>query len=168
MWGNRWVRVGAVALGFFVINGLARLISRLTEPEQDPFGTVLRENTSGIVIAVIGALLVLALMAVSAAYWAARHPSGEVFGELGAATLGGTLLATLVGPFIGGGTPFEDGLETFVLVFGQFLGLGALGIAIGFATITALGRDWKSRGLKEYSQRFGRHPRAATGGPRKR
>ena len=166
MWGNRWVRVGAVALGFFAIVALGRLIDWLTEPDADPFGTVMRENTAGIVIAVVGALLVIALMAAAATYWAPRFPAGRVVADLGAATLGGTLLATLVAPFIGGGTPLENGLETFVYVFGQFLGLGALGIAIGFAAITVLGRDWKSRGLKEYSDRYGRNPRAA--GIRKR
>jgi hypothetical protein len=168
MWGNRWVRIGAVALGFFAINGLSRLISYLSKPHQSPLATTQPAPSTGqTVIAVVGALLVVALMAGAAAFWAMRYPSGRMLGDLSAAILGGTLLATLIGPFIGGGKPFSDGLESFVLQFLQFLALGALGIVIGFTVTVVLGKDWKSRGLGAYAERYGRRARTATDGRRR-
>jgi hypothetical protein len=157
MWQNRWVRVVAVALGIFVINGISRLASRLAEPDTDPLVAPVEEN-SGVVIAVLGALSVVVFLAVIAAVWAVRNPQGRVIADLGAATLVGVLLALLIGPFIGGGTPFAEGLETFVLEFLQFVGLCALGAFIGFVAMVALGRDWKSRGLAAYARKYGKRP----------
>src|SRR5262245_29622652 len=118
MWSNRWVRVGAVALGFFLINGIARLVSWLTGPDDEKaVPSTTGDGTSDQVIAVIGVLAIVALMAGAAAFWAVRHPVGRVVADLGLATLGGTVLAMLVGPFLGGNTPFEEGVESFVLQF---------------------------------------------------
>jgi amino acid transporter len=168
MWANRWVRVGAIAVGFFLINGLARWISFLTKPPEDPLAVQPVQSTGQTVIAVVGELLIVGLLAVVAAYWAPRHPPGRVYADLGLATLGGTVLAMFIAPFMGGNKPFDDGLETFVIDFGQFLGLGALGIVIGFTVMVVLGKDWKSRGLGAYAERYGRNPRTAPAGTRKR
>lgn len=157
MWRNRWVKVGAVALGFFLINGLARFISWLTRPDEIPLVET-SNGTADLVISVAGALATVLLMAVAAAFWAVRYPIGRVIAELGLAVLVGTLLALLVGPFLGGNKPFEEGLEMFVLQFLQFLGLGALGIFLGFVTMVVLGKDWKTRGLAAYADRYGRRP----------
>ena len=161
MWSSRWVRIGAVALGFFLINGLARLISFLIKPEDDPLALEPEFTTAQTAVGVTGMLLVVALLAAAAAYWAARHEAGRVVADLGFATLGGTALASFIGPFLGGGSPFSEGLESFVYVFGQFLGLGALGIFLGFSAMVVLGKDWKSRGLSAYAERYGKHPKAA-------
>ncbi len=161
MWNNRWVRIGAVALGFFLINGLSRLISFLIGPDEDEIATLgaaAGSGTADTVIAVVGLLATVALMAVAAAFWAVRHPIGRVIADLGAATLIGTLLAVLVGPFLAGDLPFENGLETFVLHFLQFLGLGALGVFLGFVAMVVLGKDWKTRGLAAYANRYGKKP----------
>jgi hypothetical protein len=158
MWQNRWVQVGAVALGIFLINGISRLVSWLTEPETDPLVAPI-EDSSGAVIAVIGALSVVVFLAVVAALWAVRNPQGRVIADLGAATVVGVLLALLIGPFLGGSKPFAEGLETFVLEFLQFVGLCALGSFIGFVAMVTLGRDWKSRGLAAYAQKYGKRPR---------
>lgn len=171
MWSNRWVRVGAVALGFFLINGFSRLISLLTEPKQDPVlaATHTASSTGSTVIAVIGALLTVALLAVAAGYWAVRYPVVRVVGDLSLAILAGTLLATLVAPFFGKDTPFEAGAETFVVTFLQFLGLGALGLFLGFMAMVVLGKDWRSRGLAAYTERYAKkHPNAPIGAGRKR
>jgi hypothetical protein len=161
MWNNRWVRIGAVALGFFLINGLSRWISLLTGPDEHipTFGAVAEQtDASDTVIMVVGSLSVVALMAVAAGFWAVRHPIGRVVADLGAATVIGALLALLVGPFFGGDKPFEDGLEAFVLQFFGFLGFGALGIFLGFVAMVVLGKDWKTRGLGAYAERYGRKP----------
>ena len=164
MWSNRWVRVGAVALGFFLINGFSRLISLLTEPKQDPVlaATQNASSTGSTVIAVIGALLTVALLAVAAGYWAVRYPVVRMVGDLSLATLAGTVLATLVAPFFGKDTPFEAGAETFIVNFLEFIGLGALGIFLGFMAMVVLGKDWRSRGLAAYTERYAKkHPNAA-------
>jgi len=160
MWRNRWVRVGAVALGFFLINGVARFISKVTAPDESETPTFSTEESStDVVIAVSGALAIVLLLAVAAGFWAVRHPAGRMVADLGLATLVGTLLALLVGPFLGGNKPFDEGLEMFVLQFLQFLGLGALGIFLGFVTMVVFGKDWKTRGLAAYAERYGRRPR---------
>ncbi|MBX6750059.1 MAG: hypothetical protein IRY85_10395 [Micromonosporaceae bacterium] len=160
MWRNRWVRVGAIALGFFLINGLARFISNITAPDESEIPPLRSEDSStDVVIAVSGALAIVLLLAVAAGFWAVRHPAGRMAADLGLATLVGTLLALLVGPFFGGNKPFDEGLEMFVLQFLQFLGLGALGIFLGFVTMVVLGKDWKTRGLAAYAERYGRRPR---------
>ncbi len=159
MWDNRWVRVGAVALGFFLINGLSRFISFLTSPDEpDPLGRVAAGQAA---IAVVGQLLVVVLMAVAAAWWTVRHEPGRVLADLGLATLAGTVLAQLVGPLLVGNSPFEGGLELFVKVFGWFLGLGAVGIFLGYSAMVVLGKDWRSRGLSAYAERYGKKPKTA-------
>jgi hypothetical protein len=160
MWRNRWVRVGAVALGFFLINGAARFISWLTTPNKDETPTFSTEQSStDVVIAVVGALSIVLLLAVAASVWAVRYPAGRMVADLGLATVVGTLLALLVAPFLGQNKPFDEGLEMFVLQFLQFLGLGGLGIFLGFVTMVVLGKDWKTRGLAAYAERYGRRPR---------
>jgi hypothetical protein len=158
MWQNRWVRVGAVALGFFLVNGIARFISWQTRPDEIPTVTT-PDSSADAIISVTGMLAAVAVIAVAAGFWAVRHPIGRVIADLGLAVVAGTLLATLVGPFLGGDKPFEAGLETYVLQFLQFLGLGALGIFLGFVAMVVLGKDWRTRGLAAYADRYGRRPR---------
>lgn len=159
MWDNRWVRIGAVALGFFLINGLSRFISFLTSPDEpDPLGRVSAGQTA---LAVVAQLLLVAMMAVAAAWWTVRHEPGRVVADLGLATLAGTVLAQLIGPLFAGNPPFEGGPELFVKVFGWFLGLGALGIFLGYSAMVVLGKDWRSRGLSAYAERYGKKPKVA-------
>jgi hypothetical protein len=160
MWRNRWVRVGAVALGFFLINATARFISYLTSPRDETPTFSTEQSSTDVVISVAGALSIVLLLAVAAAIWAVRYPAGRMIADLGLATVVGTLLALLVAPFVARNTPLDDGgLEMFVLQFLQFLGVGALGIFLGFVTMVVLGKDWKTRGLAAYAERYGRRPR---------
>src|SRR5690606_30720722 len=120
------------------------------------------ENPADTVISVTGMLATVALVAVAAGFWSVRHPIGRVVADLGLAVLAGTVLAMFVGPFFGGDAPFEDGLEMFVLQFLQFLGLGALGILLGYVAMVVLGKDWKTRGLAAFAERYGKKPRRVT------
>jgi hypothetical protein len=158
MWRNRWVRVGAVALGFFLINGIARFVSWLTHREPEISTVATPESATDTVISVTGMLSTVALVAVAAGFWSVRHPVGRVIADLGLAVLAGTVLAMFVGPFFGGNTPFEDGLEMFVLQFLQFLGLGAVGIFLGYVAMVVLGKDWKTRGLAAFAERYSKKP----------
>ena len=157
MWRNRWVRVGAVALGFFLVNGIARFISWLTRPDETPT-VITPESSADVVISVTGMLSTVALVAVAAGFWAVRYPIGRVIADLGVAVLAGTVLAMFVAPFFAGNPPFQDGLESFVLQFLQFLGLGGLGIFLGYVAVVVLGKDWKTRGLAAYAERYGKKP----------
>ena len=46
-----------------------------------------------------------------------------------------------------------------MLQFLQFLGLGALGVFLGYVAMVVLGRDWKTRGLAAYAERHAKRPR---------
>jgi hypothetical protein len=147
---QRWVRVLVVALVIFLINAIARLISRFAVDDAAADGV----NP----IAVSGAAAYVLFMAGCGAYWAVRHPFPRLFFDLGAAAVSGTLLCLLIGPFIGGGTPFDEGLDTFVGEFLQFLGLAAIGVFLGFVAMIVLGKDWKSRGLRRYEENYKKRP----------
>lgn len=146
---QRWLPVGLVALGVFLVNAIARLVvwkgGFATEEQQVRIGFY--------AVVVVGIIMIGA-----AAWWALRFPIGRIVADLGAATLVGALASGLVGPFFGGSRPFREGLGFFV---GQFLLYGALatvGVALGFMIVVALGKDWKSRGLKRYEQRYRAKP----------
>ena len=141
-----------MAVGVFAINALARLISRLTR--DDTVSTT--ANTGVDKLSVIGAGAVVLFLAVMGAVWAVRHPFSRMVFDLGAAVIGGALLSLLVAPFVGGSKPFDEGLGTFVGEFLQFLGLGALGVLLGFLVMIVFGKDWKSRGLRRYEENYKR------------
>jgi hypothetical protein len=166
MWRDRWKRVLGLALGIFVINGLSRLFSHIADSGAntgDPSALPSDENTASKVIAVVGVLLVVALVGILTAQWSVRRPFGRVFADVGLGVVGGTILALFIGPFLGFGKPFSEGLASFVGEFLQFLGLGALGLFLGFVAMVALGRDWRTRGLQAYADRYHeRHPHRTT------
>jgi hypothetical protein len=163
MWSNRWTRVGAVAVGFLLIVTIARFISFLVGPDD---GEVIPAKAEGgvaaeTVIAVLGALAIVALLAGAAVWWSVRYPAGRVVADLGFATIGGAVLALALAPFAGGDLPFDGGFESFVVNLLQFIGLGALGIVLGFAGTVVMGKDSRSRGLAAYAERHGKragHP----------
>jgi hypothetical protein len=154
---KRWVRVLVVALVIFLINAITRLISRFAVDDATVTGGVDP-------VAAIGAAAYVVFMAGCGSYWAVRHPFQRLFFDLGAASVAGTLLCLLIGPFIGGGTPFDEGLGTFVGEFLQFLGLAAIGVFLGFVAMIVLGKDWKSRGLRRYEESYKKRPHRSVRG----
>jgi hypothetical protein len=156
---NRWVRVGLVALAIFVVNVLSRLISHLTS-DNSPAGQAAAAASNKVsALALIGAGLVVVIMAVAGAIWAVRYPFQRLVFDLGAAAVVSALLSLLIAPFAGGTVPFDEGLGTFVGEFLQFVGLSALGGFLGFIAMVVLGKDWKSRGLRTYEENYRRrHP----------
>ncbi len=149
MVSKRWLRVGALALGIFAVNAIARLVTRLgdlVDPESI--------DTVGFVAAgAVGLILVGA-----SAWWAVKFPFSRAFFDIGAAVLVGALLSLLIGPFIGGSAPFAEGLGLFVGQWLMFLGLAAVGFFLGFLGMVALGKDWKSRGLRRYEENYRKRP----------
>ncbi|HEX6870834.1 MAG TPA: hypothetical protein VF163_07030 [Micromonosporaceae bacterium] len=146
---KRWLWVGLLALGVFAINAIGRLVTwradLATESEQLPVG-------------IIGFTAIALVFAVLAALWAVRYPFPRLFGDLAAAAGLGALLSVLVGPFAGGSTPFAEGLGNVVGQILMFLGVSAFGAFLGFSVVVALGKDWKSQGLRRYEQRYKTKP----------
>lgn len=150
MLSKRWVQIGVLALALFVVSGISRFViwkaKIVDESQQTRLGLV-------------ATALVVILLGVVAARASMRYPFGRVVADMFAAAGAGGLLYALVGPFLSGSSPFANGLGGFVGLFLLFLGLAAVGVGVGFMVVTALGKDWKSRGLRRYEQAYGRRSR---------
>ncbi len=146
---QRWLPVGLIALAIFVVNGASRLISHKFEINDDAAQATLGR---------IGVIVIGVLLFAVAIWWAIKYPFQRLIADVGLAILAGTVLAVVIGPFLGGSRPFAEGLEFFVYEVLLFLGIGAAAILLGFVVAVALGKDWRSRGLKRYEQHYARKP----------
>ena len=144
---QRWLPVGIVALVIFVVNAVFRLISWKGGITSDEGQTSL---------SVVGTLVVGVALAVAGARWAVRYPFSRVAGDLLLAILVGTVLAVVVGPFVANSRPMADGLESFVAQILLFLAVGFGSALLGFVCMVAVGKDWKSRGLRRYERIYAR------------
>ncbi|WP_344133412.1 hypothetical protein [Luedemannella flava] len=147
---NRWVPIGVLTVALFVINAAARLVTRLADIADEDAQTKL-----GLIAVAASAVVMVA----AAAWWTVRHPAGRVVADLGAAGIVGALLTALIGPLVGGVGPFAGGLGNFVAQVLLFLGITAVGGLLGYLGVVALGRDWRSRGLKRYAENYRSRPR---------
>lgn len=146
---DRWLPVGVLALALFAINAVARLVTKFGH-----FAKADQQMRIGIIAtAAVGALLIAATVR-----WAMRHPIGRVVADLGAAAGVACLASVLIGPFLVGSKPFSAGLAFFVGQILLFLALAAIGVFLGFAGVVAIGKDWKSKGLKRYEQTYRARP----------
>ena len=147
---QRWAPIAALAAGLFVINVVARLVTRFGFAGDDT-----AENRVSIVMfAVIG--LVLAGIAFVRAQQA--RP-GVWLPEIAVAAAGGLLLTVLAGPFVSGDTPFAGGAGNFFSQLWLYAGFAVLGVLLGHWLATALGRDHRSRTLSAYAQARAGRPR---------
>jgi hypothetical protein len=146
---QRWLPVGLLALAIFVVNGVARIVTDKGE---------FVEETEQLTIGFIAVSVVAVLLIGAAAWWAVRYPFLRLLGDIGAAVGAGALLSVLVGPFLVGSKPFAEGLGNFVGQLLLFLSVAAVGVFLGFAGVVAVGKDWKSRGLRRYEQRYRSRP----------
>jgi uncharacterized membrane protein len=151
---KRWLPVGLLALAMFVVNCLARFISWKAGIQDEK-----AQNKLGI----IGVLAVAIVIIVMSVRWSIRYPFPRVFGDVILAVTVGTLLSVFIGPLAGGMRPFSESLAFTVYEIMLFIVIGLVAMFIGFMAVTAFGKDWKSRGLKRYEQRY-RHPRRAVRG----
>jgi MFS family permease len=151
----RWLPVGLVALGIFALNVVARVVTKqfdIADPDDQ------------VRLGLAGTAAVAVMLAAVTARWAVRHPVGRVVADLGAAVGIGTALALLLGPFTAGSRPFVEGPGAFVGEVLLFLGVAAVGLLLGYWIVVALGKDWKSRGLRNYEQNYHRRPRKTVRG----
>lgn len=149
MVNKRWLRVGLLALGIFAINAISRFIT---------WKLKIAEASQQLTIGFVAVVVVAVALAVAAGWWGIRHPFSRLFADIGAAVGVGALLSLLIGPFAGGSKPFDEGLGFFVGQVLMFVGVAAAGVGLGYLTVVALGKDWKSRGLLRYELTYAKRP----------
>ena len=146
---RRWVAVGLLTLGVFVINVIARVVTK-------QFDIV--DAANQIKVALVGMISMGVLLIAAGAWWAARYPFSRLFFDIGAAVLAGALLSLIIGPYAGGSKPFVEGLGAFVGQLLLFLGIAAVGVFLGFAGMVTFGKDWRSQRLHNYERSYSRRP----------
>ncbi|MGA5301680.1 hypothetical protein ACPCHT_17260 [Nucisporomicrobium flavum] len=139
---QRWVRIAVLAAALFAINVVARLVTRLSFPDNDTAGN----RVSIIMFAVIG--LVLAGVTFVRCQ---RVPPSVWLPDLAAAAAGGMLLTILVGPFVSGDYPFSGGAGNFFSQIWLYGGFAIVGTLLGYWLATMLGRDYRSKSLKAFA-----------------
>ncbi len=147
---QRWAPIAALAVGLFVINVIARLITR--------FGFGGDETAQSRVSLAMFAAIGLVLAAVTFVRAQQSRP-GAWLPEIAAAAVGGVVLTVLVGPFVSGDAPFSGGAGTFFSQIWLYGGFAIAGSLLGYWFATALGRDHRSRTLSAYAQARARRPR---------
>ena len=148
---QRWFPIAALAVGLFLINVVARLVIRLGFPDDND-----AESRATIVMfACIG--LTLAVWTFVAAQ--RRPPAQWLLPDLVFGAVGGMLLTVLVGPFISGGQPFASGAGDFFSQIWLYGGFAIAGTLVGYWIAVMLGRDYRSRSLKAYTESRQHKPR---------
>jgi Na+/melibiose symporter-like transporter len=148
---QRWFPIAALAVGLFAINVVTRLVIRLWFNGDDGA----QSKASIIMFGLIG--LTLAVWT----YRVAQHrkPLDWLVPDLVLGAVGGMLLTVLVGPFISGAQPFDDGAGDFFSQIWLYAGFAVVGTLIGYWIAMMLGRDYRSRSLKAFSERTAAKPR---------
>ncbi|GIF24558.1 Na+/melibiose symporter-like transporter [Actinoplanes tereljensis] len=148
---QRWFSAAALAVGLFAINVAARLIIRFGFDGDDS-----AESRATIVMfGVIG--LVLAIWTFLASQ--RKRPSEWLLPDLVVGAVGGLLLTVLVGPFLSGSQPFKNGAGDFFAQIWLYSGFAIVGTLLGYWIAMMLGRDYRSRSLKAFTQRNAAKPR---------
>lgn len=146
---DRWLPIALLSLALFAVNAASRLITWkggfVKEDQQMRIGFI--------AVVAVGLILIGASV-----WWSYRYPLGRALAELGLAVGIACAASLLIGPFLGGSKPFVEGLEFFVLQVLLFVGIGGLGITLGFLGLVAFGKDYKSRSLKRYEQNYRARP----------
>jgi hypothetical protein len=147
---ERWLPVGLIAGGLFLVNVIARLVVRFGAGSDDD-----KQITIG-----LWALFAVGAVMIPVAFWyARRHPMIRVVGDLGIAVVVACLLAVLVGPFVSGVSPLSSGVGLVFRQFFYFVGLSAIGAVLGLLALMTMGMDYKSQSWKRYIERTGTKPR---------
>jgi hypothetical protein len=147
---ERWLPVGVLAGGLFLVNLVARLVVRFAAGSDDN-----KQVTIGLwALFAVGAVLIPV-----AFWWGRRWPLPRVVGDILVAVLVACLLAVLIGPFVSGTAPFADGFGLVLRQFVYFVGVSAGGTLIGLLAVMTVGKDYKSQAWKRYADRVQAKPR---------
>jgi Na+/melibiose symporter-like transporter len=147
---QRWFPIAALAVGLFAINVVARLVIRFGFHDDDSASS----RASIVMFAIIGLTL-----AVWTFLGAQRRPPSQWLPDLAFGAIGGMLLTVLVGPFVSGGQPFRDGAGDFFSQIWLYAGFAVVGTLLGYWVAMMLGRDYRSRSLKAYTEQRQAKPR---------
>lgn len=147
---QRWFPIAVLAVGLFAINVVTRLVIRLGFHDSD----TAEDRASLIMFALIGLAL-----AVTAFFRAQQVRPSAWLPDIVFGAVGGMLLTVVVGPFISGDQPFAGGAGNFFSQIWLYGGFAIVGILLGYWIATALGRDYRSKSLKAYSQARAAKPR---------
>ncbi|HEX5206040.1 hypothetical protein ACFQS1_16600 [Paractinoplanes rhizophilus] len=148
---QRWFPPAALAVGLFAINVAARLIIRFGSDGDDS-----AESTA--------TLIMFGVLGLTLAVWTflacqRKRPSEWLLPDLVFGAVGGMLLTVLVGPFISGGQPFAGGAGDFFSQVWLYLGFAIVGTLLGYWLAVMLGRDYRSRSLKAFTETRAAKPR---------
>jgi len=147
---ERWLPVGVLAGGLFVVNLIARLVVRLTAGHDDA-----KQVTIGLwALIAVGAVLIPV-----AFWWARRWPVPRVVGDILLAVLAACLLSVLIGPFVSGTTPFGGGVGLVFRQFFYFVAVSGGGMVFGLLAVMTVGKDYKSQAWKRYAEQAQAKPR---------
>jgi len=147
---KRWLPVGVLAGVLFVVNVVARLVTRFgfdSDAEAE-------DRMSLAMFAVIGLLLAGVAFVVGR-----RHPISRWAPDVAVAVLIAMLLTIIVGPFVSGSTPFAGGAGTFFSQVGLYAAFTAGGTLFGYLVLTAFGLDYRSQALKRFAEEKMTRPR---------
>lgn len=148
---QRWFPAAALAVGLFAINAVARLVIRVGFTEDDKAQTW----ATIAMFAAIGLVIAVWTFIVSQR----RRPGEWLAPDLVFGAAGGLLLTVLAGPFISGGQPFGDGAGAFFSQVWLYAGFAGVGTLLGYWMAVMLGRDYRSRSLKAYTESRQAKPR---------
>ncbi|MEU5723897.1 hypothetical protein [Micromonospora sp. NPDC047738] len=147
---ERWRAVGVLAAALFVVNVVARLLIKFAFPDNDTAS----DRVSLAMFLVIGLIL-----AVLGFRWGADRPLGRLAGDLAAAVAVALALTVFVGPLLVGENPFGGGAGLFFAQIWLYLAATAAGVLVGYLSLTALGRDYRSQQLKRFAELKAAKPR---------
>lgn len=146
----RWQPVAILTAILFVVNAIARFLVWQGGADSEH-----SQTTIGLV-----AMAVVAVVMIGAGYWwTRRHPVPRVLADLAVAAVLGAVLSVVVGPFAGGSVPFKEGAGFVFSEVWHYLGLAAVGVALGVMIAIAAGQDRKSRALRRYAETVRSKPR---------
>jgi FtsH-binding integral membrane protein len=147
---RRWFPIAALAVGLFAINVVARLVIRFGFTDDDSA----QDRATIVMFAIIGLTL-----AIFTFIDAQRERPSQWLPTVGFGAAGGMLLTVLVGPFISGGQPFRDGAGDFFSQVWLYAGFAIVGTLLGYWVAVMLGRDYRSRSLKAFTEQRNAKPR---------
>ncbi|WP_127497948.1 hypothetical protein [Actinoplanes solisilvae] len=148
---QRWFPIAALAIGLFAVNVVARLVTRFGFDGDDDAGgriTIIMFSLVGLVLAVYTFLVSQR-----------RRPSEWLAPDLVFGVAGAMLLTLVAGPFISGDQPFSGGSEGFFSQIALYAGFAGAGVLVGYWIAVTLGRDYRSRALRAYTETRQAKPR---------
>ncbi|HEY1489265.1 MAG TPA: hypothetical protein VGF84_24380 [Micromonosporaceae bacterium] len=158
--GSRYKPIAIVAGLLFLTGAVGALIS------SGPLTTSSGQTTAGLVVFILIGLV----MCVTAYLWAVRYPLHRVVPDLGLMIVFSCVASILLLPLIGnitakgkwrwgGANPFAGGAGLFFDKIWLYLGCTLVGAVIGWLISIALGKDYRSKALKNFTATASAKPR---------